>query len=508
MPKPSESAARIAESDRIPTVQKIMFAVGVNTDFVATGLLTKTLWMPVFNIGFGISPVLLGVILMVLRGWDAITDPIVGNISDNARTRWGRRRPFMFVAAIATALMYPLFWHMPVAFTETMKTAWLVGVGMVFFLCFSFWSMPFYGLQLELTPSYDERTRLTAWMTFFGKMGYFLGSWILALVMLVGMVALGDPKAVDGRDEFVQGILSAIKPLLTFLAHPGEGEHPMAVGMRVVCWLIALGILCFGICPALFTKERYYKAEAGKQPRTPLLQSLKESSRCTPLWALIGISFFLVLGSASVVSLGQYVNFYYANGGDLAKGALIAGYKGSAMVAVGIVTIPLFTWLGERFDKRTMVMTMLGITMIGHLSNYFLMTPANPYLQIISGAFESCAIASVWLFLPSMKADVADWDERRTSRRREGSINAFYSWFIKAALTGSLGVGGMVLEFSGFDARVGVQPDAVVSRMFHLYLVLPIFIWGGAMVLAWFYPLTRAKSLAIRTELEARRGKM
>ena len=99
---------RIPPSERIPLLQKIVFAVGQKTDWVATGLMTSVLWMPFFNIGMGLNPVVLGCILMVLRAWDAVSDPIMGNISDNARTRWGRRRPFIFVGAITTAALYPL----------------------------------------------------------------------------------------------------------------------------------------------------------------------------------------------------------------------------------------------------------------------------------------------------------------------------------------------------------------------------------------------------------------
>ena len=79
--------------------------------------------------------------------------------------------------------------------------------------------------------------------------------------------------------------------------------------------------------------------------------------------------------------------------------------------------IPLYTWLGERYDKRNVVGFMLMGSMCGHVLNFFLMTPAMPYLQIIPGIFESCAISAVWLFIPSMKADIADYDEIQTSRR-------------------------------------------------------------------------------------------
>ena len=520
---------RIADRDRIPTFQKVMFAVGVNMDYVATGLLAS-LWMPFFNIGLGLTPVVLGVIMMILRAWDAISDPIMGNISDNARTRWGRRRPFMFFASISTACLLPFFWFIPDGIKDgsfwlahiddwlipltghdlitgaNVLPVYLTLLGIVFFTSFTCWSMPYYGMQLELTPSYDERTRLTAWMTFFGKISGLIGSWILAFVILVGSLALGEPKALENPPAFARDFLTSIQPWLTHITHPQVGEKPIVVGMRLVCWFVVAGILIFGMLPALFVKERYYLTEAVKQERDPFWRSIRESATCRPLWSLILISFFLVLGSSAVGGLGQYLNFYYVFDGDLGKAAVVGGLKGTVIVVAGIASIPLFTWLGEKFDKRSMVMTMLGCSMFGHVLNYFLMTPEHPYWQLIPGVFESSAIAAVWLFIPSMKADVADWDERRTTRRREGSINSFFSWFIKASLTASVGIGGYVLETSGFKASLDHQPHDVLMRMFHLYLGLPLLIWSVAMIAAWFYPLNRKRSAEIRTELEARRG--
>ncbi len=522
---------QIAESDRIPTFQKIMFASGANMEYVATGLL-GALWMPFFNIGLGISPITLGVIMMILRAWDAINDPVIGNISDNARTRWGRRRPFMFFASISTACLLPLFWLIPNGIHDDsfwllhiddwlspligfdlispgrVLPAYLTLIGLVFFASYTCWSMPYYGMQLELTPNYDERTRLTAWMTLFSKMSSLMGSWILALVILVGALALGDPSALEGKPVFLQNILSSVQPWLSGLTHAGTGEKSIVVGMRAVCWLIAIAVLVFGMLPALFVKERYYEAEASKQARDPFWRSIRESGTCKPLWSLILVSFFLVLGGASVSSLGQYLNFYYVFDGDLARASVVGGLKGSVIVVAGIASIPLFTWLGEKFDKRSMVMAMIGSSMFGHTLNYFLMTPEHPYWQLIPGIFESSSIAAVWLFIPSMKADVADWDERRTTRRREGSINSFFSWFFKVALTASVGISGYVLQASGFTATLEHQPHDVLMRMFHLYLGLPLLIWSVAIIAAWYYPLNRKRSAEIRAELEARRGAM
>lgn len=110
------------------------------------------------------------------------------------------------------------------------------------------------------------------------------------------------------------------------------------------------------------------------------------------------------------------------------------------------------------------------------------------------------------MFLPSMKADVVDYDELRTARRREGAINAFYSWFVKVASTLALGVGGVVLQWTGFDAALPAQSSEVLHRMFLFYLVLPLFIWAVAVALLWRYPIDRAEAAQIRATLENRRG--
>lgn len=466
----------IPESDRIPFFQKIMFSAGVNTDFMATGVLTGVLWMPYFNIGMGINPASLGLVLAILLTWNAFSDPLMGNISDNARTRWGRRRPFIAAGAVLCGCLYPLFFFMPAGMSETWKLVYLTGVGIVFYSCFTMWAMPYYGLQMELTPNYDERTRLSSWMAVFGKLSSLAGGWIMALATC------------------------------QWFLNPVTGKGDLLIGMKVLCWFIAGGIMLFGLLPALFVKERFYEVEANRQPREPFWQSVKDSARCLPLWALIGITFFMILGSSSVAALAQYVNIYYIFDGDIAAASIVGGWKGTVLVITGLLLIPFWAWLGEAFDKKTVVLGMITFTMVGHLTNYFFMRPDMPYLQIISGVFESAAISAVWLFIPSMKADTADLDELHTGRRREGSINSFFSWFVKASMTCAAGVSGFVLQMSGFTSKITHQPPEVLRWMLWMYLLLPIGIWAIAIVIAGFYPLSRRRMGEIRAELEARRG--
>ena len=127
-------------------MEKMMFSAGNITVYLSTILVINILWMPFFNIGLGISPVVLGGILMLLRGWDAITDPIVGSLSDNVRTRWGRRKPLIFVGAILTGALFPFLFNTPSGLSEGGLITYLIVIGIIFFTCFTIWSMPYYSL--------------------------------------------------------------------------------------------------------------------------------------------------------------------------------------------------------------------------------------------------------------------------------------------------------------------------------------------------------------------------
>lgn len=464
--------------DILPLPQKVLFGAGCMLDYLATGLTMSVLWMPYFNIGLGISPAVLGLLLMGYRAWDAITDIVIGAASDNARTRWGRRRPFILVGAVSTALVYPLLWRPPTELGSTAVLVYLVAAGMLYFTCFTFWSMPYYGMQLELTPDYHERTRITAWITVFGKLATCAGGWSMAII-----TGKWFQDAVTGKPDIV-------------------------AGMKTCSWFIALAILLVGVLPALFVPERFSTAEIQGRPKVSLLKSIAESATCRPLWFLIGISFFVVLGNASVATLWQYLNIYYIHDGQLAPASILAGWKTTVVLVTGVAGIPFWTWLGGKYDKKTLLGSMLALTIAGHVSNLWCLRPELPYLQLVPALFESAAIAAVWLFLPSMKADVADFDELTTEARREGSLNAFYSWFIKAALTLAVGLGGYLITFTGFEVHAPHQPAEVLQRMKAIYIVLPVLLWGTTFIFLAFYPLTRTAVASVREALEARRGKI
>jgi GPH family glycoside/pentoside/hexuronide:cation symporter len=466
---------KIAGEDRIPVGQKLAYAAGGSVEMM-TNASVGPMWMPVFNLGFGISPGVLGIIGVIYRIWDAITDPVVGNMSDNTRTRWGRRRPYIFVGAIMTAVVTPMLWRLSPNWSEMGMLIYITVVGLLLHTSLSVWAMPYNSLMLEMTPNYDERTRVSAYRTVFMKFGVLVGSWILPFA---ASPLFGDP--LTGKSDLVRGV------------------QIISIGLAVAT--IALGVL-----PAIFIPERYYHKEASKQAKEPLIRGIRDSFSLRPLWLLISIVVFQVFGNGLTSAMGFYINLYYVNAGKLTDAAVIEGFKGSTAFVVGLAAVPFWTWVCERLDKKWTLMIIVGSGFVAAGLNLLCITPGMPYLQIVPAVFYASVTASIWLILPSMLADIVDLDELKTNRRREGNINAVFSWFFKLGGTVAMGLSGFILEWTGFDAKLGAQPEAVLHRMLLLYILLPTIFWIVAVILIGIYPLNRKKMSEIRAELESRRG--
>lgn len=463
--------------DRVPFWQKIAYGAGCMPGTLS-GWVSTNMFNPVFNIAMGISPAVIGTILMVYRLWDSMTDVVMGNISDNTRTVWGRRRPYIMIGSILTGFMLPILWHASPDWSQTTLIAYIVVTGLILYTATTIWGMPYYSLGMELTPDYNERTRVTAFRAVFEKLAGLVGGWMLALVSLP---LFGDPVT---------------------------GEPDMANGMKQVSILLGILIIAFGVLPAIFVKERYYLKDASKQGKVGLLTSIKLTLRCRPFILLMAVYLLQVVGTTMVNALGMYLNIYFVNGGDLKTAGVIQGLKGTAMLLPGIFSVPFWAWISEKVGKRN----ALGITiLLGFVANtliYFCYTPAHPYLQILPSVFLSAFGSAIWMLVPSMQADIADYDELKTGERREGSFSSVSSWFFKLATTLTIGISGFILTWTGFDVvKYGShQPPEVLAKMLAWYAFMPMVMWAIALVLLFRYKLSHAEMMKIRADLEARRG--
>ena len=166
-----------SDRDKIPFVQKFIYGLGAFVNNLLGAAIGGMLI--VLNLGLGMNPVLVGLIGALPRLTDAITDPLMGYISDHTKSKWGRRRPYIFFGAIAAAVIFALLWQLPRDQSENFYFWFFLIGSIIFYLAYTVFATPWVALGYELTPDYHERTRLMAVQNFMGQMAWLVAPWFL-----------------------------------------------------------------------------------------------------------------------------------------------------------------------------------------------------------------------------------------------------------------------------------------------------------------------------------------
>lgn len=460
----------IAPEDKVAFSQKFFYAAA-GLALIPGMQLIDRLAMVVLNDALKISPTLIGAAMFVFRIWDAFTDPYFGNMSDNYRSKWGRRKPFIVVGGLLCALTFPAMWMVGRDWPLAGQMAYFIAIGIGYYTALTIYSVPYFSLAAEMTPDTHERTNVIGFRAvIFNLVTLPLnwGYWFLYLPMF------------DDRLE----------------------------GMRWIGFGTCALFLTFGIIPMLWVKEPFYE-RASRQEVTPLWESFKVTVRNKLFVILVSMMLLMTLGMQTVGTVGWYVNQYYVFSGDGEAAGVVAGLGGVLFLGLGAATIPLFLWISKKFGKITALYVNAFGFLAGTLSQWFLITPDHPYWQIISAGIIGPVVTGIWIILPSMQTDVIDADELETGRRREGSFSAIMGWVQKLGFALSVLLAGVILDVSGFDiALEGAQTETTLFKMRVLFVFFPIVMACAMIALIKFYPLTEARCHEIRVELEKRRGKL
>lgn len=432
-----------------------------------TGL--AILAMPLFNVELGLPPATVGAILMVCRIWDAITNPVMGVISDNTRTRWGRRRPYLVAGAILCALTFPLVWFAPAGASAFVLGTHLLLTTLLLFTCFAVYSVPYMAFGLELSPDYHERTRVQVWRTYFGLVPTLTAGWFY-----------------------------------WFCQRPVFGST--LAGARWLGVLAGIVILVTGLAPGLGLKERYYRLSARRE-REPWLAQFRATFANRPFAIIMGIIASLTIGWQTTDALGFYVLTYHVFGGDTLAAGRMMGISITVVTLSSFLAIPLVRWVEARGGKTRALRLCLWCNIAAAGSKWFLATPAHPLLWLVIGVLANFCGLGFWILVNSMKADVCDHDELTSGRRREGMFGAIGNLLQKA--TGSLTylLGGVLLQWVGYDAALGhhQHPESILWLRVAFSLG-PVLFLTLCLVLLDRYPLDEAAMRDIRHELEQRRA--
>jgi glycoside/pentoside/hexuronide:cation symporter, GPH family len=435
-------------------------SAGLADTFLTFGV--TTLVMPIYNIGLGINAVMLGWALAIPRILDAITDPLMGNISDNTRSRFGRRRQYVFVGSVLCALLFPFIW-MPPAGSHAVMLGWFTGMMCLHAVFYTVFNVPYTALGYEVTPDYDERTRLFAWRFYFATAAGVAVQWLYKLCLMAG-------------ETEVEGI-------------------------RVVSVVIAVAVLATGILPAMFTREKVIEQT---QPKVKLGTALKCALQNRAFLTLMASYIIIVTTMFSCGALTLYINIFYIFGGDRSAGGTMMGMAGTVMIGAAFLGMLLMKKVSELTGKKTAMLISLGTAIVGTIVSWFTLTPAMPWLQLISAVILGVGIQGCWLLVSSMVGDVCDDDELRTGLRQEGLYSAVSGFMNKAAFAFTAITSGYVLQLSGYVEGADVTPE-IGYRMKVIFVVMQTLGLLVGLLLMALFPISRKRAEETRRILDERK---
>ncbi len=462
-------APRARPGDKVAVGEKLALGVGGLPMFLGLAAI-GSFATPFYQMTLKLDPVWLAAALTIPRFLDAFFDPMVGRFSDNFQSRFGRRRPLIALGALIQSFAFGLIWMVPTGFGQAALAAWLVATQIVFYIGYSLFSVPFQALQYEITPDYDERTRVSSYVGFFGKAGEIGYNYIFPIASSVMFV-------------------SAI------------------AGVRTLGWIV--GIVFLGVVaaiPALFVKERFFHKTA-KQQTVKLLPGVRAAFSSKAFRILVALTLLQIVAGMFASNLDRYILVYYLFDGNVQLGETWKGHLSVAYAVVGILSIYPVSWLARRIGKTQTVAIAFGLTFIGALGKWLLYTPGHEWKILLDPLLCGPVWIAINILTPAMLADICDEDELRGGMRREGLFGAIFSWIMKVGYSAAYFGAFLSLDLTGFDAALGGNQTPETILRLRLILALSTAAWAVvAIFLLRVYPLDRKRAHEIRAALEERRG--
>lgn len=388
------------------------------------------------NISLGLSAFWLGAILIVPRLWDALSDPIIGHLSDNTRTRWGRRRPYLLIGGLLVAVFFVVMWWIPKGDMvrtwfpsesgfHAFQLTYILFTLLLFFTAVNIFEIPHGSLGMEMTTDYHERTRLFSAKSFVGNLFAMSTPWLFALASM----------------EIFKG--------------PGGNE---ADGMRYVSLLIAAFLIPLSFWWFFKLREPGF-AKAAKHEKTPFWHDMKLVATNKNFVMLTLTIFTLAMGFNFVQLLGSYIPIFYVFGGDKVAGATMLGVNGTIWAITGVLAVFPLNWISPKLGKRNTLTIAISLMCLAQISKIVCYNPSHPYLIIIPTILLSTGMLFFFTLGSSMVGDICDEDELKTGYRSEGSYYSVFWWFIKMGTALASFVAGILIVFTMFDETQVTKVD-------------------------------------------------
>ena len=431
---------------------------------------------------FGLSLTDAGILMLVTRLWDAVSDPMMGIIADRTKTRWGKYRPYLLFFSIPFAVCGILLFTTP----ENGKTAWAYITYILMMTVYTGINVPYGSLLNVMTSNTDEKSVLSSYRMFFAYAGSFV-----ALFIWEPLCNMFDKTRV-AAEVVAEGDFAGLS------TNPTAWSHAMMV-IAACCFL--LFILSF-----LLTKE-HVQSESTASVGKDLKLLLKNK----PWWLMIGAA---LASNLFNTARGTTAAYFFA---DYIQKTVDLGPQWAFLVSAGIflsigeisnmIGVVLAVPFSKHFGKKSTY--MLSMAALAGLSVVFFFLPTTPGgywamlgLQVLISIFSGVMSPLIW----SMYADVADYAEYENGTASTGLI--FSSASMAQKFGGALGGSAVMWLLAGFGYNTvagAIQTDTAILGLRMLMSFIPAAIAAFAVFVIWFYPLTKKKMENVQVELTAKR---
>ena len=466
-------------SSKIPLVQKIAFGIGMLGNQMFPAALGIFMVVLIQNLGF--NPLLYSVIAFVPRLVDAITDPLMGFISDNTKSTWGKRRQYVFIGGIVTGLSFIAMWQLYSANGIVFNFWYFLSLSLAFYLGITIFSIPFVAMGYEMSDDFHERTRIMAISQFIGQFAWVIAPWIWVIIY--------DPA---------------------IFIDPETGTRQLSIIIGVVCTI-------FAITPAIFIRSKstlnddhlipVSRENIGKSFKNIFI-IFKDAYQNIPFRKLC-IATFLVFNSfQTIAAFSFFIIVYYLFNGDAGAAGVWPTLHGSVgAICTSFLVIPILSKMAQKIGKKNTFLISQGISVIGYILFWFLFIPGKPYMFLFALPFFSFGIGGLFTLMMSMTADVCDLEELENGLpRKEASFGAIYWWMVKLGTAIAGLFSGIILYYVGFIAGAETQTDGAMDGLRFFYSAIPILGTLGAIYVMKDYDIDEQRAEEIKAQLLQRNG--
>lgn len=450
------------ERGKLTFGEKIGFGIG---DIGGNALFTiMAFWlMNYLTDTVGLAAGLAGIALWGAKIWDAVTDPIMGYISDKTQTRWGRRRPYLLLGGIiALVSMVVMFYNPHFDVINQQMRIFIWAIIAYCFLCtaFTIFNIPYSALTPDLTDDFHERTSLNGVRMFFAVIGTFLAAG--AFLPIVGLFT------PEGSVDKSQGYLAAG---------------------------IIYGIVIMVVTFITFFSVREKKVE--KSSATSSSKIFKSYFRALENKPFLLILFPYALNMIGTTIISQNLQYYFKY---IFEAENLTVYSLLALLGCTMLFIPLWTPLIKRIGKNIAYAIGLFIIAIACIVVFFLAHQLGFVFMLIMMGVAGIGLAAAFIAPWTMIPDTVEYDQRKSGVREEGVYYGLWTFFSKTGQAMAALIGGFILQVTGYVANSAVQnTGALLGIRFLLGPVPALFlIVSGVIVL--FYPINEQRYLEILGE--------